>query len=320
MLNYPKIKKSLGPVLLAVCLLASVPSVGAAAPAASPAGSPASTDQKPGDIIVQGKLSCPLKRLVIAPFRGVLTAVKARAGQKVKEGEVLAQYRLFPDVVIQLRRRLSPPQIHDLEAQIAGIDQNLSSMEVKKRELQGLSAENMAPAQSLSQVEKEIQLAFRNRSAIDARLKLEQQLAKDDLSVLKDQLGKSINPGNVPEQVSLVSPIAGYVIGEGADVREGAEVGPGEPAFVIGVMDPMVVRAQVHEMEAIHIGLGDKATISLDSLPGKTFEGTVSRLSWMPISPGVDQPSYYEMELTVPNPDLALKDGLKGQIDIRRPK
>jgi hypothetical protein len=28
----------------------------------------------------------------------------------------------------------------------------------------------------------------------------------------------------------------------------------------------------------------------------------------------LEQPSYYEIELTVPNPDIELKDGLKGEI------
>ncbi len=306
-------------LLLPVCLLLLVSASRPAISGEPQANRPAPGEQKTGDIVLQGKLFCPLKRQVTAPFNGIITSIKAHAGQKVKEGETLAQYRLLPEVVIQLHRRLSPPQINDLQAQIAGIDQNLSSLEVKRKELQSLSARNMAPAQSLNQVEKEIQLALRNRNAVESRLRLEQQLARDDLAVLKDELGKSFNSGNVPEVVSLVAPIGGYVIGEGADVREGAEIGSGAPAFSIGVMDPMVIRAQVHELEAIHIAVGDKAGVSFDSLPGRTFEGTVSRLSWTPINPGVEQPSYYEMELTIPNPDLVLKDGLKGQIVIRRP-
>jgi multidrug efflux pump subunit AcrA (membrane-fusion protein) len=298
-----------------VLLFAAGECISAEAPSSRPA-----VEAKAGDILLQGKLMCPLKRQVVAPFRGFLTAVNVRAGQAVKEGEILAQYRLDSEVIMQLRRRLSPSQISEMGTQLAEIDKSLASLEAKRKELKELSSQKMASAQSLNQVEKEIQLASRNRGAIESRLRLEQQLARDDLGVLKDQLGKSVSANNIPEQVSFVAPIGGYVIAVGSDLREGAEIGPGTPAFVIGVMNPMVIRSQVHEMEAIHISIGDKATVSFDSLPGKTFEGNVSRQSWTPTSPGLEQPSYYEMEVTLPNPDLVLKDGLKGQIVLRRTK
>jgi hypothetical protein len=79
-------------------------------------------------------------------------------------------------------------------------------------------------------------------------------------------------------------------------------------------MDPMIMRAQIHEMEAFRLSLGDKAEITVESLPGRRFVAQVSRTSWTPLTPALEQPSYYEIELTVPNPDIELKDGLKGEI------
>ncbi|WP_167321340.1 efflux RND transporter periplasmic adaptor subunit [Syntrophobacter fumaroxidans] len=274
----------------------------------------AAAEVKTGDILLQGKLMCPLKRQVAVPFRGIVTTVKVHAAQAVKKGEVLARYRLGAEVIMQLRRRLSPSQISEMGTQLAEIDKNLSSLEVRRKELRELSSRNMAPAQSLNQVEKEIQLASRHRVSIESRLRLEQQLARDDLLVLKEQLGQAVNASSIPEEVSLVAPIDGYVIAVSPDLREGAEVGPGTPAFIVGAMDPMVMRSQVHEMDAIHVAVGDKASVSFDSIPGKTFEGKVSRLSWSPAGAALEQPSYYEMEVLLPNPDLALKDGFKGQI------
>lgn len=302
-------------ICCAVLLVAAGTGISADAQPSRSAG-----ETKPGDILLQGKVMCPLKRQVVVPFRGIVMAVKVGAGQEVKEGAILAQYRLDPEVIMQLRRRLSPSQISEMGTQLAEIDKSLASLEVKRKELKELSSQKMASSQSLNQVEKEIQLTSRHRGAIESRLRLEQQLARDDLDVLKDQLGKSISANNIPEQVSLVAPIGGYVIAVASEVREGAAISSGTPAFVIGVMDPMVIRSQVHEMEAIHISMGDRATVSFDSLPGKTFEGKVSRQSWTPTSPGLDNPSYYEMEITLANPGLVLKDGLKGQIVLPRTK
>jgi hypothetical protein len=59
--------------------------------------------------------------------------------------------------------------------------------------------------------------------------------------------------------------------------------------------------------------------VTLEALPGKKFQGKVSRISWSSLTPGLEQPAYYDVELTVPNPGLELKDGLKAQIIFRQP-
>ena len=82
----------------------------------------------------------------------------------------------------------------------------------------------------------------------------------------------------------------------------------------------MLVRAQAFEMEALKIKVGDKAEVTLGSLPGQKFQGVVNRISWAPIRTSLEQPAYYEVELKVPNPDLALKEGLKARIVIRKSK
>jgi len=268
------------------------------------------------EVVLQGKLFCSVKRQVTMPFRGVVTSVRAHAGQKVKEGEVLAGYRLPPDVAMQLSRRLSSPQINELEGRAAEIDTKLTTLKNKQTELDRLLVHNMAPAESLKQVKIEMQALERQRTLLLERIQIERKLLREDLVVVRDMLSEPVSPVHVPKEASLVSPIDGYVIGIHPDLREGSETGPVSPAFLIGVMDPMIMRAQVHEMEAFRLSLGDKAEISLESLPGRRFDALVSRTSWTALTPALEQPSYYEIELTVPNADLVLKDGLKGRVVI----
>jgi multidrug resistance efflux pump len=118
--------------------------------------------------------------------------------------------------------------------------------------------------------------------------------------------------------VALRTPISGYVIWVNPEVRDGAELGPMPAAFQVGVMDPMLLRGQAFEIEALQIKVGDQADVILDSLPGRKFQGTVSRISWSSTTTGLEQPSYYEVELKVPNPDLALKEGLKARIVLHK--
>ena len=91
-------------------------------------------------------------------------------------------------------------------------------------------------------------------------------------------------------------------------------------AFQVGVMNPMILRAQAFEIEALQVRIGQPAEVTLDALPGKKFQAKVSRISWSAITTGPDQPAYYEVELEVPNPDLDLLEGLKARIVLRKSK
>jgi multidrug efflux pump subunit AcrA (membrane-fusion protein) len=275
---------------------------------------PSQAESREPELVLQGKLFCSVKRQVPMPFKGVVTSVGASAGQKVKAGEVLAGYRLASDVVMQLRRRLCPPQISELEGRSAEIDTRLTGLKSKQTELSRLLTHDMAPEESLKQVKREMQVLERQRALLQDRIGLERKMLADDLVLVKELLSETVSPAHIPESASLVSPIDGYVIGIHPELREGAEIGPVAPAFLIGVMDPMIMRAQIHEMEAFRLSLGDKAEITVESLPGRRFVAQVSRTSWTPLTPALEQPSYYEIELTVPNPDIELKDGLKGEI------
>jgi multidrug efflux pump subunit AcrA (membrane-fusion protein) len=281
------------------------------------AAPPAAVTPAP-EVAFIGKFSCPIKRPVILPFQGVITSLEVHAGQKVKKGEVLARYQLTPEASLQLRRSLNPPQVKQLEVKLAEVERALSQAEVKRREVQELAAKKLASKQGLAQAEKEWQFLSRERQATQAQLNQEKKLAADNLRVLREQLGDSLNSGKLQREAALKAPIDGYVLTVHPDLREGAELEGKTVAFLVGVMDPLIVKAQVHEMEALQVKVGDLAEIQPESLPGRKFEAKVSRLSWFPLKAGLDQPTYYEAEFEVPNPGLLLKDGMKVRIVLRK--
>jgi multidrug resistance efflux pump len=266
------------------------------------------------DIVLQGKLQCSLRRQVGMPFRGVITSLDLRPGQTVRKGQVLARYKLWPDVAQQLQRQLAAIQIKDMEVALASLDRVLIPLEAKRAETESLVKENMAPSQSLVQIEKEIQFQKQSRKAAGERLQLERQLLVEFKSYVKDLLGGSLNPLAGSEDASITAPIAGQVVSIQSDLREGLELGAGAPAFIIGVMDPMVIHAQIHESDIVNVHQGDKAEVTMESVPNRTFEATVSRFSLTPLAPAVADPSYYDIEFTIPNSDYVLKEGFKGEI------
>jgi multidrug efflux pump subunit AcrA (membrane-fusion protein) len=282
------------------------------------ASTPAAGKAQTSEIEFMGKFSCPVKRRVDLEFEGVITSLKVHAGQQVKAGQVLARYRLTPEAVMQLRRRLSPPQVGNLEVKLAEVENSYSQARAKYREVAQLAAQKLASPQALAQTEKEEKLLLQQRQAVQSQLRQERELGREDRQILKEQLGSSLSSVHLPKEGVLRAPINGYVLEVNPDLREGAKLEAKATAFQVGVMDPLVVKAQVHEMESLKVAVGDLGEISPESLPGQKFEARVSRLSWLPLKTGLEQPSYYEVEFSVPNPDLTLKDGMKVRIVLHK--
>ncbi len=62
-------------------------------------------------IIVVGKAVCSLKHKVSFPYSGTITSLSVRSGQAVKKGEILARYRLTPESLLSLNRRIHAPNV-----------------------------------------------------------------------------------------------------------------------------------------------------------------------------------------------------------------
>ncbi len=266
----------------------------------------------------QGKLVCPLKQPAIMHFKGTVTNLHVQEGQRVKKGEVLAEYRLAPEMIPGLKKRIAGVHLKDMEIQLADLEKGLNLLHTRRRELRQLASQDLAPAQSLNQVEREIQIAEKQKLTLEQKFRLEREAFNEDQALLRENLGGTFRGVGTSESVQILAPISGQVIWIAPEMREDAELPPGSHVFTIGVMEPMIMRAQVHELEAVKISVGDPADVTLDSFPDRVFEARVSRISWAPLTPAVEQPTYYGLELSVANPDLELREGLKGQVMLRK--
>jgi len=269
------------------------------------------------DLTFTGKLLCALKRPVILAFPAEILSLEVSPGQKVKTGEVLARYRLTPEALQVLNRRLSAPQLLELQAKLAEADKGLTTLRGKEKGLRELSRQNLAAPQSLTQLEQEIKALARQRAALQGRLEQERQFSREDEALLRKQLGVPIRSGRVPEEGALLAPIDGYVVWMHPELQPGVELKGATPVIMVGIMDPMLLKARVFEIEALRLKMGETADITIESLPGRTFQARVSRLPWAPPALSLEHPTYYEVEFQVPNPDLVLREGLKATLVIR---
>jgi multidrug efflux pump subunit AcrA (membrane-fusion protein) len=308
---------ALGGWMLAICLGLSLPGGGfaAEAPVTQATPPPANGEQ---EIIFNAKVFCSLKRQANLPFKGIITSLRAHSGQRVEKGEILATYRLAPEARMAIQQRLAPPQISEMEMRQSEMERTLVPLVNKQQELTQLVQKKLAPSQSLAQINQEIAFLRKGKATLGENLKEARQQAQEDREILSNLLGTSLKSGQVPREGILRAPCNGYIIGVNPEMREGAELPPLPAAFQVGVMDPMLLRAQAFEIEALQVKNGQKAEVTLDALPGQKFQATVSRVAWSSVATGPEQPAYYEVELEVPNPDLNLKEGLKARVVLRK--
>jgi len=274
--------------------------------------------REPGELQIIGKLSCSLKRVVLLPYGAEISGLAVTPGQPVQTGQELARYRLTPEAVQALRRRLMPPRLPELEAQLAQVEKDLRAAEARRRTTQSLAAEQLASRQGLAEAENAVLSLRRSRSALAHGLNEERRLLQEERRLLARQLGVALPAAGIPREGRLLAPISGHVLWLHPDLRVGAELKGGEPVLHLGVLDPMLLRARVHERDFPSLSPGMEARVAVETLPQRTFTARLSRLPWS--SPaGVEEPAYFEAEFLLPNPDLVLKEGLKATLLLKRP-
>lgn len=265
-------------------------------------------------VIAHGKFFCPVQTRLIMPFEGTVLSIAAQPGQPVRKGDVMFQYLLNSREALSLHHLFDRFHFGELEISLLELEDELAELNLQKEELETLRRQQLAPQKGLNSITRKIQLITRKQQIQQKRLQAERDLAREERRNAGIMLGLTHEMGQVPAAAYLRAPMDGHILWVSPELREGAMIGKDTPLVQIGIMDPMVVRAQVHEIEVAGIKSGDPAEVSLESLPGRVFNATVRPIPWVPLQTSLTQPSYYEVELSVPNPDLLIKEGFKAQV------
>ena len=278
---------------------------------------PAVNPSSPDEIVFSGKIYCSLTRQVALPFHGVIEEVKVKAGDRVEKDQVLAVYRLTPEALLKLDRDLAPLKLRELEIQLTEAEKVVEELKLRQEEARRLAAQDLTAPRSRERVEWELKLARSRQARLATAVEEARRLWKREQTLVAQQLGKATQQGPLPEEADILAPISGHVIWVHPELRARAEMAPTAPVMVIGVMQPMLVRAQVHELEAQRLKLGDQGLVTVESLPGQRFTARVVRKAWSPVTMDPLKPSYYEVEMALDNQDLSLRMGMKAQVSIR---
>jgi Cu(I)/Ag(I) efflux system membrane fusion protein len=130
------------------------------------------------------------------------------------------------------------------------------------------------------------------------------------LGLEEGQIDALAKQGTPSESVSIAAPASGFIIEK--NVVEGASVDAGMRLYRIAALTKVWIEAQVYEGDLAHVHAGQAASVTLDYLPGRTYDAKVAY-----VYPYLDpQTRTAQVRLELANKDLDLKPGMFASVTL----
>ncbi len=274
-----------------------------------------------------------------------IAAVMAQEGDRVKEGQVLARLdtsRLEPQlaqaeaqaaaqrhIVKRLRSGSRPEEIAQARANVQSAQADLANARqqyerwrsaaeisagraVRQQDVDNAKTAVQVAESKLAVVEKSLDLAIAGprREEIDeneARLRALEAQAR----VLRQQL----------KDAELIAPVDAVV--RTRVMEPGEMASPQRPVFSLAITDPKWVRAYIAAVDLGKISQGLRAAVSVDSFPGRRFEGWIGFISpvaeFTPKSVQTEElrsSLVYEVRVFVKDPADELRLGMPASVHL----
>jgi multidrug efflux pump subunit AcrA (membrane-fusion protein) len=128
------------------------------------------------------------------------------------------------------------------------------------------------------------------------------------LGLSETQIETLQRTGRASESIGVASPASGFVMEK--NVVEGASVEAGMRLFRIAALDEVWVEAEVYEADLEQVHLGQRATVTLDYVPGRAYESKVSYIQ--PFLDPIARTARVRIQLA--NPKLELRPGMYASV------
>jgi len=191
--------------------------------------------------------------------------------------------------------------------------------DVAKCEADVAQAKNAIEFAQLTLDRKKRGLADRGVAAADV------ELAENDLKVRKVSLQTAAVALAAAEDrlryTQITSPMDGVVIQRG--IQPGEVVTPGvqatfegKPLLTVADLSTLVVKADFNQIDVARVQIGQKVTLTLDSLPGRTFAGRVTRVAPASTQPKGKEIEVFPIEATVEGDASGVRPGMTADLRV----
>ncbi len=237
----------------------------------------------------------PLRKVAIIPrVPGRLDEVNVNAGDRVEEGQVVAQLDRR-DYLLAVRHAKAATAATNTGVHLAAIASE--SAETTHVRMKGLRETGAITQSDMDKVNVGQRMGLAKLDAAQAQV----QLARVGLAVAQTKLADTV----------LRAPFAGVVLMRMLDEGSLCTVMPPSPVMVIADVDTMKVEGAISERDLLSIKVGMPARVFVDALRGtKALTGAVAI-----INPMVDpRTRTVKVQINLPNPEHLLETGMSARI------
>lgn len=216
-----------------------------------------------------------------------------QAGDHVVAGQILA--RLDPS---DLRRNEGAARaaLQSARAQARAAHGALAQAERERNRARTLAASDTIARADLDRAEAAYAAALANRDAAEGQRQARHEQHAQARAALED--------------AGLKSPLPGVIARRMVEVGELAA--PGKPAFVLVDTTQLKVVFGVPDTRVNALRDGQRVPVGVDALPGRTFEGRVTRID--PLADAALRS--FTVEVTLDNADGALRAGMVADVEL----
>jgi RND family efflux transporter MFP subunit len=281
-----------------------------------------------------------------AKISGFVQHVNADIGDRVKEGQVLAELSV-PEMVQELKQKealvqqanadvaqaeaaveaataavaVAAAKVTEAEATTKRSDAEYTRAKAELARIERLAAENAIQQRVVDEAESQFGAADAARGEAAAKIEsakaghkeAEAKLAKAQADVVAATARVAVAEANrgvaeaMLQYAKITAPFDGVVTKRNVHTRHFiASAGAREPLFVVVRSDPVRVFVDVPEKDATLVSVGNRAIVRVQSAGGKPVEGAVTRSAW-----ALDRTSRTLCtEIDLPNADGKLRPGM----------
>lgn len=230
---------------------------------------------------------------VVPKVTGRVERILVQVGDPVREGELIAELE-----GVELDQ-----QVLRAEASLAVAQATLAQ---RQAELENASAEEKRASELLSQglISLQARQTVQTRARVsESQVNLAQAQVRQARAELEELRIRQ-------QQTRVYSPLSGWVGRRYVD--PGALVNANTPLVTVLQLSTMVAEMSVPEKDLAKLRVGNRTTVTVDALEGRTYEGHLARISPL-LDPATRSGS---VEIEIPNADGQLKAGMFARIQM----
>jgi HlyD family secretion protein len=290
-------------VLVAIIVIASVSSSG-------PKGEkvyvePVTPKSIQAVVTAPGEIDPKLKVNISAHIVGKIERIYFKEGDPVKRGQKLVDLEKF---AYQAQYDRARAEVANRRIEVARARTAVATSETAYRRAMNLEKQGISAQEAFDRARQEYQNAQAAYSSSGEGLRQ----AEATLLQTRTDL----------DRTTIVSPIDGKAVQlnahEGEVVVTGTMNNAASVIAVIADLSEILVEAEVGETEVTAVDLGQKATVKVDAVPDKEYQGHVAEIG---SSAAVRQSGsgglrYFKVKVAIDDPDAKLRPGMTSQVAI----